>query len=547
MKSLAQHLKTNWLKLAVILFLALPAFVASRSGSGENRQLASLPDFPASWARALEAPRQLDAWVNDHFGFRYYLVRLDARARYALFRDFTSKQVIEGPNGRVYVSSHDKSFPPYSAITRVCSFTDNAPDHAIYYVNQMFIDFQQRGMHPQLLIAPSSPVIEYRDLPPWLRQRCAGTDTPVNRVLQSPKLDEEARKAIFYPLAEMRAINSQTDLFPKTWFHWSGPGLASIVDLSVEKITKQKAPKVSALPTREFTMGSDVPSMLAGVPLPSEVLKPDFASSGIAACSGPSCFPELGTAAAKIADLSRFGNPSAPIKRRLLLLSDSFGAGIAGYYARDYATVEHIAGNNLTRLDDEENRRLQQLIFRDPATTDVIVLFHDGGAIYDTLEDDLARLVEPASQAPALDAAQYRPLAQEIYLALLGRAADPKGLDNLSALLAVARVPPDMEEFAAAYVKNRKVRHIVDSFSNSAEARRANVENTAAFVSTAYAKMFGRKPAFDELSHWVNAIDKDKLNRGQAKLLIMAQAVGKKTAQNEADADLVSKKISSST
>ncbi len=393
----------TWLRahaahLAVVGALALPAYVAGTAPTSENRNLAPLPAPPGDLAGALALPARLDAWINDHFGWRDQLIGYNTRLRYALFREFPTVQMVSGRHGRVFLAAHLTTLAPYSAITNVCGpgpVLDGVAVPARHF-NVLLGDLRALGFRPLLLIAPSAPLVEYQDLPVWLSRRCATTRTPVADVLDSALLTSQTRAAILYPLAQMRALAANDALFPKTWFHWSGPGLAGVVDLSMARLSGQPVPAAPPLPTHSEEMASDVSHLFNGVRLTSIVTTPDYAAAGIAACFGTGCFPELGSAAAKLKDVSRVRNPHAPLKRRLLILSDSFGSHISGWYARYYSQVDQVSGNDVPQLDAAEVKRVRAVLLRDPGDTDLLVLYHDGAAIAKAIRRGLGPLHAPA-------------------------------------------------------------------------------------------------------------------------------------------------------
>ncbi|MBB3121586.1 hypothetical protein [Pseudoduganella violacea] len=377
-------------KAAVVLVLALPAIAGlmkADKSSAENRRLATLPALPHSWQEFLRVPGQLDAWANDHFGMRDGLVRSMTRLRYRLFGEFPTSQVARGRHGRNFLASHSPALPPFSAVTAACGIGTRASPGTVEYINRMFADFHRMGLQPRLLIVPSVPPVYSADMPAWLEQRCASPQTPVTQVLDDPQLVAEARQNIYYPLGEMRAIAARgTSLFPKNWFHWSGPGLGEVAQLSVQHFWQGAAGAAQPpLRTREDWLQSDIAHLFPGLHLGSVVTRPDYEASGVQACRGDACFPDLQGVGDKLGDVSLYRNPAAPA-RRLVLVTDSFGSMVAGWYARHYRTVEHFATNNMGQLSAEEIGRLKRHLFADAGQTDLLFLYHDGGAIYNVLK-----------------------------------------------------------------------------------------------------------------------------------------------------------------
>ncbi len=388
-------LRAHAAHLLVVAGFGLPALLAGTGGTSENRELAPAPVF--SRAALLAYPQQLDAWINDHFGWRAELIALNTRLRYRLLREFPTAQVIAGRHGRLYMAAHRTSDPPYSAITNVCGPGPvyDGVEVAAGFFGKLFGNLRARGFAPYMLIVPSAPVVEFQDLPVWLTRRCAGERTPVADVLDSPLLDGATRARIGYPLREMRAWRGNDGLYPKHWFHWAGRGLGQVVDLSMADLHGSAPPAAPPLPTRTDETVSDISHLFNGVRITGTVMTPDFPAAGISACFGTGCFPEFGAGAAdKLKDVSRMRNPNAPIKRRLLILSDSFGAKISGWYARYYTDVEQAAGNDMPRLNAAEAARVREVLLRAPGDTDLLILYHDGAAIHKAIRRGLQPMLD---------------------------------------------------------------------------------------------------------------------------------------------------------
>lgn len=387
-----RQLQAHAAKVALVALLALPAWFTyqqAHQASAENRRLASLPAVPRSWPAALVAPREFDAWVNDHLGYRQSMVKVNDRLHYRLLNDLPTIQLAVGRRGRIFLAAHGKNLPPYSAMTSVCANAAPADAHLAVYLNGLFADFAQMGMAPKMMIVPSAPVVHSDEVPAWLQARCARADTPAAALLASPLLDARAREAIWYPLAEMRAIRSHAGLFPKAWFHWNGPGLDLVARQSLNRLFALPAQSAPALAVRSSIGESDVAFLFPGIDTRNTVVEPDLAGMGIDACYGLGCFPEFSEFGDALRDVSRFRNPNGP-KRRLLIVSDSFGSKVSGWYAPHYGTVEQLATNALDQLSDAQIARLSAFLFRDRANTDVLFLYHDAG-LTGTIESGLRR------------------------------------------------------------------------------------------------------------------------------------------------------------
>jgi hypothetical protein len=388
-------LRRHAAKITLVALLFLPALVGlMRPGAqgGENRHLAPSPAWPRDWAGALALPAATDAWINDHFGLRDLLLLAHNRLRYRVFHEFPSVQVTHGRHGRMFLTSHNASSPPFSAVTSVCAggqFKPGTPE----YINRLFRDFHAMGLDPRLLIVPSGPVVMYEDLPRWLEARCASPATPFAELLAGDRLDPAVRRATLYPLAQMREIKHRATLFPKNWFHWNGPGLDEVAQLTLPMWGHPLGTPAPPFGIARRQGQSDVANLFEGIKLMAPMEEADFAAAGVSSCYGGRCFPEFEEYAETLYDISRFRNPKAP-KRRLVMLTDSFGSKISGWYARYYDEVEQVATNNVSQLSAGQIARLKAYLFRDRANMDLLILYHDGGASTGTLQYGLERFHE---------------------------------------------------------------------------------------------------------------------------------------------------------
>lgn len=396
-KTVIHSLGRNAAKFAVVAVLAVPAVVSLQNARTKpnDPNLAQLPARPASVKELLEAPPKVNAWINDHFGYRIDFVKFNNRMRFKLFKEFPSVQMASGRHGRYFLAAHGTNEPPFQAVTANCS-RSVASKTTIPYFNRMFEAFHAAGLQPKLLIAPSAPVLYPEDLPRWLAPQCEGLDTPVTAVLKSPELKPEAAGSIMFPLAQMREMKKTSTLFPKTWFHWTGDGLDQVARLSLTAFWQRPLDQAPVLRTHKHIQHSDVSHLFDGVLLESEIEEPDLEASQVKGCWGEACFPEI-EAGKILRDVSRFDNPKAPA-RRLLIISDSFGSKISAWYSRYYREVEQFATNNVDQLSPQQIEAFKAYMFRNPGETDILILYHDGGAMYDTLRLGTERLL-PAPKA----------------------------------------------------------------------------------------------------------------------------------------------------
>ena len=89
------------------ILLTIPVFTSSFDShqvvKTELRQPASLPDFPNNYAALQSLPSRMDAYLNDHFGFRSKLIHWNNRIK-ALFQLSGSPEILIGKYGWLYLA-----------------------------------------------------------------------------------------------------------------------------------------------------------------------------------------------------------------------------------------------------------------------------------------------------------------------------------------------------------------------------------------------------------------------------------------------------------
>lgn len=120
----------------------------------------------------------------------------------------------------------------------------------------------------------------------------------------------------------------------------------------------------------------------------------------------------------------------------------------------------------------------------------------------------------------------YAPLLQQLYVAFFGRPADPAGLAWHADVLARLKAPTELRAFAAAYDTAPQVRALVDSLSDSVEARALYGDSPDLLIDALYRQGFNRDAEPAGLAYWTDAIRQHALNRAAAVMGILAGAQG---------------------
>ncbi|HEU4851566.1 MAG TPA: DUF4214 domain-containing protein [Telluria sp.] len=130
-----------------------------------------------------------------------------------------------------------------------------------------------------------------------------------------------------------------------------------------------------------------------------------------------------------------------------------------------------------------------------------------------------------STTATAQVQSQHRDAVQLLYIATLGRPADPGGLAFWASTLAAAGVPADPAGIEAAYRASPMVRMIVDGIADSQEARLANNPADELFVEAAYTNLLNRGATATARTDWARRIASGELTRPQVALAIIAEAM----------------------
>lgn len=139
--------------------------------------------------------------------------------------------------------------------------------------------------------------------------------------------------------------------------------------------------------------------------------------------------------------------------------------------------------------------------------------------------DEAAPAVRTASTAStAVSEADHARIAQQLYLAYLGRAADPAGLDFFAGASREAGLPADMEAMTWRYGSDTRLRQVLDSLAESPEAAALYAGSDAAAVTAMYRNLFNRDPDPGGLAFWSGALSGGALTRGQVPVALLAGA-----------------------
>lgn len=346
----------------------------------ENRALATKPAVPATFAESLKFPAAVDAYLNDNFGLRNNLVAWNNQLRYHLLGDINAVQLTAGKDAYIFFNSHAAN-TPLAMIDFLCGKNVSEKDRA--EIVRTASDFMHMAVQVKaesyLLLVPTKPVVYADKLPDWLQQQCAQYTPSLPGIVDTLKSLPGLADKIIYPLAEMQTLKKSMAVFPKNTFHWTGNGPLPVAQLVAENYLHRK--RLVTLTSNLHDVPSDIQHFLPGVALTVPTYDPDYAKAGITACLGVACFPEFTGTADKIGDVSRYRHATVQ-GPRLLLITDSFGQGIAGFFSEYYGEVWHVSLNSINQLNAKEQARLKQILLTEYAPDQILYVFHDAAVSY---------------------------------------------------------------------------------------------------------------------------------------------------------------------
>ncbi|MFZ6876193.1 hypothetical protein ACO0LF_29365 [Undibacterium sp. Di27W] len=367
--------------LGILLTPALVHISGKMPGtSAENRALAAKPLLPHTLTDTLKFPAAVDAYLNDHFGLRSKLVAWNNQLRYYLLGDVNAVQLTAGKDGYLFFNSHAAN-TPLAMVDFLCGKNVTQKDRAeIVRTASGFMQMAvQTKAESYLLLAPTKPVVYADKLPDWLQQQCAQYTPTLPGIVTALQALPELKDKVIYPLAEMQALKASTAVFPKTTFHWTGNGPEPVAQLVAEKYLHRN--RLLTLTTTLHDVASDMQQFLPGVALMVPTYDPDYVKLGISACEGVACFPEFVDTASKIGDVTRYRHEHRK-GPKLLMITDSFGHGIAGFFSEYYAEVWHVSVNDINQLSEKERIRFRQILLNDYAPDQILYVFHDASVSY---------------------------------------------------------------------------------------------------------------------------------------------------------------------
>jgi hypothetical protein len=361
-----------WGVAAIIALPLIGHLFFSPSTQSDNRTLAPPPSAPRTLSALMEWPRQADAYLKDHFGFRAQFVRAYATLSWKLFGTSPEPSVVVGRNDRLFLSDGDVH---NRVLLGDCGAWWSDEQLAPWAVEGDAALRRLKAEFPRLsvFVVPTSAVLYPADLPPWMERACAGK-TPFAQALAA-RLPPDTRSLITYPVLEAKDLPPATPLIPAHNFHWVGKGVDLLMAEYIEShfgLKRQIAPG-----WERATEPADLERFFPGSGLSNTILAPVWNPENVEFCFDGDCLqqPPL--------DRIRLPRETLRVSRSgagepILLLSDSFGAGAASSLIEYFRDVVMINMNNFQMLEEGDRRVLWRRLEENWGGSNVLVLIEDG-------------------------------------------------------------------------------------------------------------------------------------------------------------------------
>jgi alginate O-acetyltransferase complex protein AlgJ len=219
----------------------------------ENRAMAAYPKLQPGWHGLQVYLAGLEAYFNDHFGFRKCLVMWNNKLRWSLFKDRTTRAVLAGKDGWLFFTEA-RMIDHYSGQLQ---FTQEQLHDWQALLEKRRDWLARRGIAYLFVVAPDKQTIYPEALPSW-----------VTKVRPQTKLDQfydYMRAHSTVPVLDLREVVRAAKKTCPTYFqtdtHWNFFGGFVAYQELMRTLAKQR-PGLEPVPFSSFTLTNQlVPGM----------------------------------------------------------------------------------------------------------------------------------------------------------------------------------------------------------------------------------------------------------------------------------------------
>jgi hypothetical protein len=236
---------------AFLLLLSLPILdtvfqLDGTKPADENRTLARFPNLTFEQEAMQKVFGELEAYYNDHFGFRNKLIRTNKTWKKKWFGEApaSSLPALEGLDGWYYYAGGQMGDHFSGAVL----FTEAELESWRQLLEARYEWLKERGIAYVFAVAPNKESIYPEYLPPWLRERGGRTKTD--------QFFSYMRAHSKVPVVDLRApmldAKNGEPLFQSSDTHWNDLG-ALVAYQAVLQALNQQVPEINPLTRDEFT------------------------------------------------------------------------------------------------------------------------------------------------------------------------------------------------------------------------------------------------------------------------------------------------------
>ncbi|MFT4655236.1 MAG: hypothetical protein ACI82S_002896 [Patiriisocius sp.] len=367
------------LSISIVLLIPLLATVWTDDNARSKWEKRNLESFP-EWhglAAINEYFDKISEFADDHIGLALEFNQIYRKILFYIFGDSPVKNITVGRSGFVYLNSHTpkrKNIVYKNLCIRGASSSHSLD--VIDRVEKVFKYFASSGLNVSLGVAITKPVLYPEFLPVYiptpLRKACSSFRD--DNFLVSIQNKMELNGGTYYYPYEMFFQQKNVEAFyPKENFHWSGRSSHVFAKGLLNQIGIEVSPAFSV--GEKLTTGrSDLNPI--GFERAVNVWHYPYQSYGVSktTVARQMVMPYY----SRIRDVSYYKTESPMSDRKLLLLSNSFGAYVAPHLAPGFKELYHV---NLNHLQKDEYKRFFNEFINSLSITDVMFIVHDDGLI----------------------------------------------------------------------------------------------------------------------------------------------------------------------
>ncbi len=334
--------------IAVVLMLLSPSvsglFFTDHDARSkwEKRTLTDLPPIQDVVHPKIFFSR-FNSFLNDHMGFSLFANRFYRKLLLNLFKDTPASRITIGKDGFIFMNDH-RSGQKYGVFNTLCrQGRAEKPKQRYMEALLSFIDsLTSRGYRVTIAAPVSKPVLYPEKLPNSvpgnLVADCLEFSRHKNAIHEIMETMQGKNVLVFYPYELFAKHKYEPYFYPKQNFHWSGKSTHLFAATLLSKLGIQMDENFSSQASLIESF-SDTSNIL-GFKYPIRVWEYNYDEYGIT--SDNTYLAKLLEGYYETAvDFSCYRTKFPITKRRLLILSDSFGKYIAKDLAPAYKETFH--------------------------------------------------------------------------------------------------------------------------------------------------------------------------------------------------------------